>query len=749
MTNRLADALSPYLRQHASNPVDWHEWTDDAFAEARERDVPVLLSIGYAACHWCHVMARESFSDPDVGALMNAGFVSIKVDREERPDVDAVHMAALLALTGHGGWPLTAVLTPDGRPFIAGTYYPPEPVGGQPSFRQFLDGVQAAWHGQREAVERQADALAAHLRRTSAADPSRVGTLPDASVPDDLAPDALVPDALVETPSTGRMPGRRAPAAPGPDDLATAVEHLLDAEDRVHGGFGGAPKFPPSANLLQLLRHHGRTGDTRALDLVRRTIVAMTSGGLHDQLGGGYARYTVDATWTVPHFEKMLTDNAQLLAVLTGLWRATGEDWVRTTALRLAEFLERDMLTPTGFATSLDADTDGAEGTFYVWTPAQLRDALGDADGAWAADVCSVTDAGTFEHGTSVLRLDPSVLTAPSRRIDGFPPPDGGNPSIRGGRDETDGERWTRVRGLLATARSARTAPARDDKVVAGWNGLTIGALAEAGRTLDAPHLVTLAARAADAVVGRHLDGDVLRRTSLGDRVSPTEATLEDHGLLADGLLQLHAATGDTRWYDVAARLVDRLLDRFVDGDAFYDAPPAGDGPALVVRPGDPTDGASPSGRSAAAGALVRLAALSGEHRRLAAAHAALAPYRTLAHGAPRAAGWGLAVAEALADGPRCVVLAGTTSDGPLARTVWAATTPGIVLTLVPPAPEQPSDVERDLTPVPAHADRGPVGGAPTAYVCRGTTCSLPQTLLLYTSPSPRDRTRSRMPSSA
>lgn len=695
MPNRLAHALSPYLRQHADNPVDWHEWSDAAFAEARERDVPVLLSIGYAACHWCHVMARESFSDPEVGALMDAGFVSIKVDREERPDVDAVHMAALLALTGHGGWPLTAILTPDGRPFVAGTYYPPEPVGGQPSFRQLLDAVQAAWHGQREAVERQADALAAHLRRTSAADPSRVGQMPD----DDATA------ATVETPATGPMPGaRRAAAAPGPDDLAAAVEHLLAAEDRVHGGFGDAPKFPPSATLLHLLRHHGRTGDDRALAVVRRTVLAMTSGGLHDQLGGGYARYCVDATWTVPHFEKMLTDNAQLLAVLTGLWRATGEDWVRTTALRLAEFLERDMLTPTGFATSLDADTDGAEGTFYVWTPAQLRAALGDEDGAWAADVCAVTDVGTFEHGTSVLRLDPEVLTG------------------------SDGARWARVRERLRAARDARTHPARDDKVVAGWNGLALGALADAGRTFDAPHLVDLAARVADAVVSRHLDGGTLRRTSLGERVSPTEATLEDHGLLADGLLQLHAATGDVRWYDVASRLVDRMLERFVDGDAFYDAPPADGGPALVVRPGDPTDGASPSGRSAAAGALVRLAALSGEHRHLAAAHAALAPYRALAHGAPRAAGWGLAVAEALVDGPRCVVLAGEVPDGPLARTTWASTAPGTVLTLVPP-PTQPAGpaAGADAT-VPAHADRTPVDGAPTAYVCRGTTCSLPQT---------------------
>ncbi|QIK82320.1 thioredoxin domain-containing protein [Sanguibacter sp. HDW7] len=725
MPNRLAHSLSPYLRQHAGNPVAWHEWSDAAFAEAHERDVPVLVSIGYAACHWCHVMARESFSDPEVGALMDAGFVSIKVDREERPDVDAVHMAALLALTGQGGWPLTAVLTPDGRPFIAGTYYPPEPVGGQPSFRQLLDGVQAAWHGQREAVERQADALAAHLRRTSAADPSRVGQAPD----DDATA------ATVETPATGPMPGARRAVAPGPDDLTAAVEHLLAAEDRVRGGFGGAPKFPPSATLLHLLRHHGRTGDARALGVVRRTVLAMTAGGLHDQLGGGYARYCVDATWTVPHFEKMLTDNAQLLAVLTGLWRATGEDWVRTTALQLAAFLEESMLTTTGFATSLDADTDGAEGTFYVWTPAQLRSVLGDEDGSWAADVCAVTDAGTFEHGTSVLRLDATVLTAPtsptSRRIDAFPPSDEGNASMGGSGEssgsgvapgEGEGARWARVRARLRDARGLRTHPARDDKVVAGWNGLAIGALAEAGRTLDAPHLVDLAAQVADAVVTRHLDDDVLRRTSLGERVSPTEATLEDHGLLADGLLQLHAATGDARWYDVAARLVDRLLDRFVAGDAFYDAPPADDGPALVVRPGDPTDGSSPSGRSAAAGALVRIAALSGEHRHLAAAHAALAPYRALAHGAPRSAGWGLAVAEALADGPRCVVLAGAAPDGPLAHATWAATSPGTVLTLVP-APDRGAAVA-----IPAHEDRGFVGGLPTAYVCRGTTCSLPQT---------------------
>ncbi|MGP7959464.1 thioredoxin domain-containing protein [Sanguibacter sp. A247] len=699
MSNRLAHALSPYLRQHAENPVDWHEWSDEAFAEARERDVPVLLSIGYAACHWCHVMARESFSDPEVGAMLNAGFVSIKVDREERPDVDAVHMAALLALTGHGGWPLTALLTPDGRPFLAGTYYPPEPVGGHPSFRQLLDGVQAAWHGQRDAIERQADALAAHLRSTSTASPTPAQDTQGA--PSGLDPLAV---AATEIPSTGAMPGaRRTAIAPGPDDLAAAVEHLIAAEDRVHGGFGGAPKFPPSANLLHLLRHHGRTGDARALAVVQRTVLAMTSGGLHDQLGGGYARYCVDATWTVPHFEKMLTDNAQLLAVLTGLWRATGEPWVRTTALRLATFLEHDMLTPTGFATSLDADTDGAEGTFYVWTPAQLTDALGADDAAWVADICSVTDAGTFEHGTSVLRLAPHVLAAPAA--------------------SSDGERWAHIRTRLHEVRATRTAPARDDKVVAGWNGLTLGALAEAGRTLDAPHLVELATRVAHTVVGRHLTDGTLHRTSLGDRVSPVEGTLEDHGLLADGLLQLHAATGDPHWYDVAHQIVNRMLDRFVDGDAYYDAPPAGTGPALVVRPGDPTDGSSPSGRSAAAGALLRLAALSGDHRQLAAAHTALAPYRALAHGAPRAAGWGLAVAEALVDGPQCVVLAGATPDDELARIVWSSTAPGVVATLV-----APHDASAPKVAIPAHADRLPVNGTPTAYVCRGTTCSLPLT---------------------
>lgn len=668
--NRLATSSSPYLRQHADNPVDWHEWSDDAFAEARERDVPVLLSVGYAACHWCHVMAHESFEDEATAAQLNREFVSIKVDREERPDVDAVHMQALLALTGQGGWPMTVFLTPDGAPFHAGTYYPPTPVSGMPSFRQVLDAVTAAWRERRGALEDQSQAIVAHLRTTT---------------------EATDDDARSLTPA----------------DLAAAVEVLGRERDPRYGGFGGAPKFPPSMTLEHLLRHHARTGNASALTMARDTAHAMASGGMYDQLAGGFARYSVDATWTVPHFEKMLYDNAQLVGVYARLWRATGDAWARRVALETAAFLERDLLDG-GFTSSLDADTEGVEGRFYVWTPAQLEEALGADDAAWAAQVCFVTEEGSFEHGSSVLRLDPSVVAV-------APAP--GEASA-----DDDGARWARVRSRLREARAERTAPARDDKVVTAWNGLAIGSLAEAGRILGEPHLVDLAAEVARYVVGLHLVDGRLRRASLGGTLATAEGVLEDYALLADGLLSLFSATGDVTWFDTARALVDTALDTFVDGGRVFDAPADTAGPALFLRPADPGDNASPSGRSALAGALVRLGALTGELRYRTAADTALASYRTYAHRAPRFAGWALAVAEAQADGPVEVVVVGpadadvgTLATGDLARAAWSATTPGAVIA-----------VGVEGSAIPALTDRPAHDGAPTAYVCRGTTCSLP-----------------------
>lgn len=418
-TNTLALATSPYLRQHADNPVHWQQWTPQALAEAAARAVPILLSVGYAACHWCHVMAHESFDDDEVAAAMNAGFVCIKVDREERPDIDAVYMNATVALTGQGGWPMTCFLTPNGRPFFCGTYYP------KAAFLQLLSAISETWRERRAEVEQASDHIAAELRSMASG-----------------------------------LPGGGPEVAPELCD--DAVAGVLREQDTAHGGFGGAPKFPPSALLEALMRHYERTRSPAALEAVARTGNAMARGGIYDQLGGGFARYSVDGAWVVPHFEKMLYDNALLLRAYAHWARRTGDPLARRVAAQTARFLldELGSKAPADmFTSSLDADADGREGSTYVWTPVQLTEVLGGDDGRWAAEVFGVTEAGTFEHGTSVLQLPA---------------------------DPDDAARLDRVRAALLVARLARAQPARDDKVVTSWNGLAITALAEASVALDA-----------------------------------------------------------------------------------------------------------------------------------------------------------------------------------------------------------------------------------------------------------------------
>src|SRR6201993_296972 len=421
-TNTLGLATSPYLRQHADNPVHWQQWTPQALADAAGRDVPILLSVGYAACHWCHVMAHESFEDDEVAAVMNAGFVCVKVDREERPDIDAVYMNATVALTGQGGWPMTCFLTPDGRPFYCGTYYP------KAAFLQLLSVVGSTWRDRRDEVEQASDHIASELRSM-----------------------AGIPGGQ---PSSGTEV-----AASLCDDAVAAV---LRDEDTAHGGFGGAPKFPPSALLEALLRHWERTGSPQALAAVRRSGTAMARGGMYDQLAGGFARYSVDNAWVVPHFEKMLYDNALLLRAYAHWARRTGDPLARRIAAQTAGVLLDELADGAMFASSLDADADGREGSTYVWTPEQLTEVLGADDGAWAAEVFAVTQSGTFEHGTSVLQ-------APA--------------------DPDDPQRAERVRTALLAARLTRAQPGRDDKIVTSWNGLAITALAEASVALGEPEL--------------------------------------------------------------------------------------------------------------------------------------------------------------------------------------------------------------------------------------------------------------------
>ena len=704
MAARLRGQTSPYLLQHAENPVDWWPWSEQAFAAARERDVPVLLSVGYSACHWCHVMAHESFEDDQTAAIMNEHLVSIKVDREERPDVDSVYMAATQAMTGQGGWPMTVFMTPDREPFFCGTYFP------RPQFQRLVLGVAKAWREDRAQVAEQASQIAA---------------------------------ALAGQAGQG-MPGG---AVAGHEELATGCETAVSTLDREfdasRGGFGRAPKFPPSMVLEFLLRHSERRPDEatgqRALAMAEGTADAMARGGMYDQLAGGFARYSVDADWVVPHFEKMLYDNALLARVYLHLWRRTGSPLARRIAEQTCDWLLSGLGTPEGgFAAALDADSDGAEGAFYVWTPAELIAALGREDGSFAAEAYAVTDVGTFEHGSSVLQLRA---------------------------DPADPGRLEAVRQSLLSARGQRTWPGRDDKVVAAWNGLAIAALAEAGVLLGRPDFTAAAQAAADLLAGTHLQDGRLVRTSRDGLASGTAGVLEDYGCVAEGFIALAGVSGSGRWASLAGDLLRTALARFRGSDgSFYDT--ADDAEQLIYRPAEVADGPSPSGTFAVAGALLSYSALTGSQDHRAAAEAALAGVPVLAGRFPRAAGWGLAVAEASLSGPVEIAVVGPAGDqrtAALHRTALLAAPPGAVLALGDPAgaggpstthgldathrsaesdraagsdgadalagSERPGgSAGSDGWEVPLLAGRGLVGGAPAAYVCRNFTCRAPVT---------------------
>jgi hypothetical protein len=651
MANRLASATSPYLLQHADNPVDWWPWSDEAFAEARRRDVPVLISVGYAACHWCHVMAHESFEDAQIADIVNAGFVAIKVDREERPDVDAVYMTATQAMTGQGGWPMTVFATPDGEPFYCGTYFP------KANFARLLESVTSAWQGQRDEVLRQGA-------------------------------------AVVQAIGGAQLVG--GPTAPiSAELLDTAADQLAKDHDQRYGGFGDAPKFPPHMNLLFLLRHYQRTSSAADLEIVRHSCEQMGRGGIYDQLAGGFARYAVDSTWTVPHFEKMLYDNALLLRTYTQLWRLTGDAFARRIADETAEFLLRDLATPAGgLASALDADTDGTEGLTYAWTPAQLIEVLGDEDGQWAADLFQVTPGGTFEHGSSVLVLARDI--------------DAASPALV--------ERWQDVRSRLLAARDQRPQPARDDKIVASWNGLAVTALAEyAQLTGSSPDpAVSLAGVLAD----RHIVDGRLRRVSRAGVVGDPAGVLDDYGCVAEAFCVVHQLTGDGRWLDLARQLLDVSLAHFGTGQGgFYDT--ADDAEMLVTRPADPTDNATPSGVSSLCAALVAFSALSGETSYREAADAALATVGSLIEGHARFAGYSAFVAEGALSGPyELAIVTPSPAADPLVAAAHRHAPPGAVV--VAGQPDQPG--------VPLLADRPLLDGRPTAYVCRGFVCDRPVT---------------------
>ena len=672
MPNRLAGETSPYLLQHANNPVDWFPWGGDALARAKLLDRPIFLSIGYAACHWCHVMERESFEDEATARLLNERFVAIKVDREERPDLDSIYMSAVQAMTGSGGWPMSVFLTPDGAPFYGGTYFPDRPRHGMPSFSQVLEGVSKAWTMER------GEALAASQRLVS----------------------ALVEQNRTAEPGTGPAIDRA---------LFEAVyDALMSSFDTRNGSWGGAPKFPQPMTIEYLLRRIA-LGDVRTGAMVRFTLDKMADGGIRDQLGGGFHRYATDQRWLVPHFEQMLYDNAQLARVYLHAWAVLGTErfeGYRVVATGVLDYMIRELTTSDGaFASSQDADTEGIEGLTFTWRAAEIREVLGPVLAARFANAYGVTDEGNWEDVTILSRIWPTVHEPPFR-------------------DDTALEaELADARTRLLERRATRSQPARDDKALAAWNGLAIAAFAEAGRLLDEPRYTEAAVRAATTIVEGLLSDDGSLQRSWKDGRAVGAGVLEDYAHLAEGLLALYETTFDERWFRIARGLADRILERFADpGGGFFDT--ATDHERLITRPKDPQDNAVPSGGAMATTVLLRLAAFTGEGRYREAAERALGtvtPY--LVRYPTGFAQWLVAASLAASDIVE-VAIVGDAAD-PATRALLApvSTTwrPQQVLAVAPPDGVAASGI-------PLLRDRVAIDGNPTAYVCRNFVCNLPVT---------------------
>ena len=673
--NRLAGETSPYLLQHAHNPVDWYPWGPEALDRAAALDRPIFLSIGYAACHWCHVMERESFEDEATAAYLNEHFVAIKVDREERPDLDQLYIAAVQAMTGQGGWPLSVFLAPDGRPFYGGTYFPPVSGHGMPAFGQVLAGVHEAWADARAGLEETGAAVLASVAG------SRLGTS-----------------------ATGDLPGE--------DVLVAAAASLLEGFDERHGGWGRAPRFPQPMTLELLLRRHAATGEPAPLAVARRALDVMAAGGVHDQLGGGFHRYATDGDWLVPHFEQMLYDNAQLARVYLHGWALTGETAYLDTATGVLDFLLRDLRTPGGgFAASLDADTGGVEGATFTWMAGEVHEALRE-DAALFAAAYGVTGRGNWEGVTILSRVrDDREL---GERF-GLAPGD-------------VAARLALARATLLEVRSRRQQPARDDKVLAAWNGLAIAALAEASRAIDAgapsrrgqalAYRQAAVEAAADVLGGLRDATGRLRRSWKGGRAT-ADGVLDDHANLAEGLLALYEATADERWYEAAVGLAGTILDRFADpAGGFFDT--ADDAEQLVVRPRDAQDNAVPSGGAMAVHVLLRLAALTGEPRYRATAERALAGLAPFLARYPTAFAWWLCALETAHRGITEVAVVGDPADDAVRRLVLVAGRGFTAFRVLAVSPSPAASA------VPLLRDRFALHGRATAFVCRDFACRQP-----------------------
>ncbi|HEY0280381.1 MAG TPA: thioredoxin domain-containing protein [Solirubrobacterales bacterium] len=645
MANRLARETSPYLLQHSQNPVDWYPWGEEALARAVAEDLPILLSVGYSACHWCHVMERESFEDAGTAAYMNANFVCVKVDREERPDVDAIYMEAVQAFTGQGGWPMTVFLDPEGVPFYGGTYFPPDDSRGMPSFRMVMEAVLEAFRGQREEIRERAATMVGRLEALAKIDP---GT------------------------------------APGSEQLAQAVATLLSHGDPANGGFGRAPKFPPSDSLELLMSR--RAG----LEHVEHTLDAMLAGGIYDQVGGGFARYAVDSAWLVPHFEKMLYDNALLARVYLHGWQVLGHERYRRVCEETLDWLLREMRGPEGgFYSAYDADSEGEEGKFYVWTPDEMRAVLQDPDPI--LDYYGVTEAGNFE-GKSILHLaDGAAAPAPAG--------------------------LEAARATLLAARAERVPPGLDDKRLCSWNALAIAALAEAGAVLGRTDYLDAATACAEFILGsmRDEDGRLLR--TYKDGHAHLNAYLEDHAFLVEALLTLYEAGFDPRWFKEARALAESMIERFGDAERGGFFTTSTDHEELIARRKEVGDHPIPAGQSSAALGLLRLAALSGEARFTQRATDVFALFGEPMISHPDSFAHLLRALDFHLASKREVALVGLDTSA-LEATVRSEFRPNVVVASGPAGAVEP----------PLLDARTEIGGEPAAYVCEGFTCNLPVT---------------------
>ena len=669
--NRLQYETSPYLLQHKDNPVDWYAWGDEAFEKAREADKPVLLSVGYSACHWCHVMAHESFEHEPTATIMNDLFVNIKVDREERPDVDDIYMQAVQALSGQGGWPMTVFLLPDGRPFYGGTYFPREPRGGMPAFREILVGVADAYKTRREEVEKSAEAL------TQALDRDVLGIGGDAT-------------------------------ALNVDLLDTAGQEILDSIDPRHGGFAGAPKFPQPMSLEFLLRTYVRTGNQAALDAVTFTLKKMARGGIYDQIGGGFHRYSVDAMWLVPHFEKMLYDNAQLSRVYLHTWQITGDPFYRQIAEEIYDYILREMTNPEGgFYSTTDADSEGEEGKFFVWDVDELKSLLGDDDARVAIEYWGVTERGNFE-GHNILYV-PNENSVIAQRL---------NMS----EDELRAK-LAAIKDTLYAARTHRVHPGLDDKILTAWNGMMLASLSEAARVLERDDYREAAQRNAEFLLREMMtDSGRLLRTHK-DGQSKIDGYLEDYANLIDGLLELYQTTFDDRWFLTARQLADHVLAHFAAEDGgFFDT--SDEHEALIVRPRNVQDNATPSGNAMMARQLLRLAAYTGEARYDHTAENMLKLLTEALRRYPQAFGESLNAVDMRVAGHQEVAIVGPRDDQrtpALLRVVSETYRPNVITALTEVSIEGETDI-------PLLNYRTMRGDEPAVYVCRNFACAMPVT---------------------